>query len=139
MLLLNRLWIDLWHPFIDLLLLKQLSKNSPRSGISKMWSAFFCAFNITGGIKNFVRISIYHINHNCPNLNVILHIASKFESSIRTDQILETSELRVFCVYQLKNFTFFDTSPSLWYLIPNQNLINNQRLLISRYPPPSDI
>ena len=38
--------------------MKQLSHNSPSPGISKKWSAFFCAFNITGDIKSLVQISI---------------------------------------------------------------------------------
>ena len=37
--------------------MKQLPNNFSSPGISKKWSAFFCAFNISGDTKNFVHIS----------------------------------------------------------------------------------
>ena len=35
--------------------------------IPKMWSAFYCEFNITGDMKNFVQIStiLVFFNQNC--------------------------------------------------------------------------
>jgi hypothetical protein len=59
------LWNNLRHWFAGLILTIQfkslLSQNTTSLSISKMWSAFFCAFNITGDTKNFVQISIIFV------------------------------------------------------------------------------